>query len=178
MDKLFGGWFEMFPNAGYHFEGQGMPWGIHGEVTLQSWLADIQLDTPEKVAVRFFLRTPRTPFKIEKVMRLKYDSPTLFFSEKITNEGDQMLQTSWGQHPCYGWPFVDDSSKLYVPPCRALTFEEKLAPTTRFKPGQDRQWPWLETVNGELIDASKIPGPEARSLDHIYLTGFDEGWYD
>jgi hypothetical protein len=82
----------------------------------------------------------------------------------------------WGQHPCYGWPFVDDTCRLYLPPCRALTYEEKLAPTTRFKPGQDTDWPWLETVDGRRIDASRIPGP-VRSHDHVYLTGYREGWY-
>jgi len=177
LDRFFGGWFEMFPNAGYHFERQGMPWGIHGEVTLQAWDMQFLLDTPEEISVRFSLRTPRTPFLVEKILSLRYDNAALFIEERITNEGDQPLDVSWGHHPCYGWPFVDDSCRVYVPDCRALTYEEKLAPTTRFRPGQETEWPWLETLTGQKVDASRLPGPEARSHDHIYLTGYSEGWY-
>lgn len=176
LDHFFGGWFEMFPNAGYHFERQGLPWGLHGEVSLLAWETHTLQDTPEEIAVRFCARTPRTPFWLEKTLRLRYDSPTLFFKERITNEGAQPLDVSWGQHPCFGWPFVDDTCRLYVPPCRALTFEEKLSPTTRFKPGQDTIWPWLETIAGKKIDASRIPGP-VHSQDHVYLTDYCEGWY-
>lgn len=177
LDYSYGGWFEMFPNAGYHFDLHGMPWGLHGEVSLQAWDARIVRDDPEEIAMEFRVRTARTPFSLVKTLRLRYGIPALFFDETVTNEGDQPLDVSWGQHPVYGWPFVDDSSRLYLPPCRAVTYEEKLAPTTRLKPGQDTDWPYVETLEGETIDASRIPGPETRSHDHIYLTGYEEGWY-
>jgi galactose mutarotase-like enzyme len=177
LDFAFGGWFEMFPNAGYHFDMHGFPWGLHGEVSLQSWEYQIVRDDPDEIAVKFLLRTARMPFHLEKTIRLIHNKPTLFFNERIINEGDQPLDVSWGQHPVYGWPFVDDSSRLYLPSCRAMTFEEKLAPTTRFKPGQDCEWPFVETLDGQIIDASQIPGPETHSHDHIYLTGYQEGWY-
>jgi len=177
LDYAFGGWFEMFPNVGYHFEKHGFPWSLHGEVSLQAWEYKIVKDEPEEIIIGFQVRTARTPFHLEKTLRLVNDKPTLFFEERITNEGDQPMDVSWGQHPVYGWPFVDDSCRLYLPPCRALTFEEKLAPTTRLKPGQDREWPFVETLDGQIIDASRIPGPETRSHDHIYLTGYQEGWY-
>lgn len=177
LDYSFGGWFEMFPNAGYHFDLHGMPWGLHGEVSLQAWDVQVLQDDPEEIAVQFHVRTARTPFLLEKTLRMRYDVPTLFFEERVTNEGDQPLDVSWGQHPGYGWPFVDDSSRLYLPPCRALTYKEKLTPTTRLKPGQDTEWPFVETLDGQIIDASLIPGPETRSHDHIYLTGYKEGWY-
>ena len=96
LDYAFGGWFEMFPNVGYHFEKHGFPWSLHGEVSLQAWEYKIVKDEPEEIIIGFQVRTARTPFHLEKTLRLVNDKPTLFFEERITNEGDQPMDVSWG----------------------------------------------------------------------------------
>lgn len=111
MDYFFGGWFEMFPNAGYTFDHQGFPWGLHGEVSLQAWDAQVIEDTPQSVAVKFSLRTFRTLFRLEKIIRLVYDSPAVFFEESITNEAAQPMDTSWGHHLQYSSGTADQLSQ-------------------------------------------------------------------
>ncbi len=177
LDQFFGGWFEMFPNAGFPFEHQGLNWGLHGEVTLQAWDVEIVKNTAEEIALCFLLRTLRTPFHLKKIVRMKYNQACLFFEETITNEGAQPMNTSWGQHPCFGWPFIDDSCRIYLPQCQALTLPEKMDENTRFKPGQNTPWPLLQGLDGQMIDASLVCGANAACQDHIYLTGYDEGWY-
>jgi len=177
MDFYEGGWQEMFPNAGNLCRHRGVEIGQHGEVALMPWHYLIVRDDPEEIIVKFFVRTYRTPFYLEKTITLRRNEAILRLAERVVNESGQELDFIWGHHPAFGWPFLDENCVVDLPPCRVLVPKEYAPLTTRLKPDQDVEWPLAEGKDGSLIDLSKIPGPAAKALDMVFLHRLGGGWY-
>lgn len=177
IDFYPGGWQELFPNAGMDCVHKGSPQGAHGEACLLPWRYSIERDDPERVEVAFRVRTHRTQFLIEKKYSLDSNSPILKIDESVTNESSETAEFMWGQHPSFGWPFLDESCRLYLPPCRVRTPDEYTAPTSRLEKGQDTDWPYVRGRKGEQIDLSRIAGPEASSHDMAYMHDLSDGWF-
>lgn len=177
MDYYEGGWQELFPNCGNLSLHQGAEVGQHGEVLLLPWQYAITRDDPEEIEVRFEVRTVRTPFRLVKTLGLKRNESVLRIRERVTNEGGQEVDFTWGHHPAFGWPFVDDSCRVEVPDCQIKTLEELTPGTSRLKGGQTSQWPMAEAMAGGTVDISRVPGPEAAAHDMVFLEGIREGWY-
>jgi len=177
IDFYAGGWQELLPNAGMDCVYKGAPLGVHGEVCLLPWNYRIDRNQPDGVAVTFSVRTVRTPFYVEKTLSLNNEDPVLSIEEKIRNEAQEPMDLMWGHHPALGSPFLDDSCRLFLPPCRVRTPEEYTSPNSRLEKGQDADWPFLRGRKGEVIDLSRIPSAEARSHDMAYIYQMKEGWY-
>jgi galactose mutarotase-like enzyme len=177
MDYYEGGWQELFPNCGGRSLHQGAEIGQHGEVLLLPWRYTITRDDPEEIEVRFEVRTVRTPFHLVKTVALRRNESFLRLSERVTNEGGQEIDFTWGQHPALGWPFIDEHCRVDVPDCRILTFEEFTPATSRLKPNQSSDWPMAEGRDGNQVDLSRIPGPEAAAHDMVFLDRITDGWY-
>ena len=120
MDHYEGGWQDCLPTAGSPCEYNRQQFGVHGETPTIPWDYCIAEDTPERVAVRFWVRTYRTPFYVEKELSLERGKATLAISERVVNEGRTTMHMLWGQHPALGAPFVDESCVIDLPGGRAL----------------------------------------------------------
>jgi hypothetical protein len=177
IDFYAGGWQEMLPNAGMNCIYKGAPLGVHGEVCLLPWDYRIDRNQPDGVSVTFSVRALRTPFHVEKTLSLTNETAVLSIAETIRNEADQPMDLMWGHHPALGSPFLDDSCRLFLPPCRVRTPEEYVSRNSRLEKGQDADWPFLVGRNNETIDLSRIPSAEVRSHDMAYMYGMREGWY-
>ena len=177
-DFYEGGWQELFPNCGAHSLHQGAEIGQHGEVLLLPWRYAITRDDPDEIEVRFEVRTVRTPFRLEKTVRLRRGEAILRIHERVTNEGGQAVDFSWGHHPALGWPFVDESCRVDLPPCRIRTIEDYTPTTSRLKAKQLSAWPHAESIEeGGRLDISRIPGPDVAASDMVFLEGIADGWY-
>jgi hypothetical protein len=177
MDYYEGGWQEMFPNCGNLSVHQGAEIGQHGEVLLLPWRYTITTDDPDEIAVRFEVRTVRTPFHLVKTFRLRRGEAVLRISERITNESGQDVDFTWGHHPAFGWPFIDESCRIDVPDCIIRTYSEYTPATSRLKPEQESRWPIAEGRGGDAVDLSRVPGPQSASHDMAFLEGINDGWY-
>jgi hypothetical protein len=177
MDYYEGGWQELFPNCGSSSLHQGAEIGQHGEVLLLPWEYSIIRDEPDGIEIRFEVRTVRTPFHLEKVLSLDRSEPVLRIRERVTNEGGQPVDFSWGHHPALGWPFLDESCRVDVPDCRVRSISEFTPPTSRLKAEQWRAWPLADGRDGSPIDLSRIPPPEARVSDMVFLQEMRDGWF-
>ncbi len=177
IDLYAGGWQEMLPNAGTECKYKGAALGVHGEVCLLPWRYDIVENTPDEIAVRFGTRTLRTPFYVEKTLTLNAEQPVLRIDEIVRNEADEPMDFMWGHHPAFGWPFLDESCRIFLPPCRVLTPDEYLAPTSRLERGQKTEWPLVKGRKGETVDLSRIAPPEARSHDLAFMDELQDSWY-
>ena len=160
-DFYEGGWQELFPNCGAPSEHQGAEIGQHGEVLLLPWRYVVTKDDVEEIEVRFEVRTVRTPFHLVKTVSLRRNEAVLRIHERVTNEGGQQVDFTWGHHPAFGWPFIDESCRVDVPACRIRTIEDYTPPASRLKPKQLGDWPMAEAAAGGQIDLSRIPGPDA-----------------
>ncbi|HVG19218.1 MAG TPA: aldose 1-epimerase [Blastocatellia bacterium] len=177
MDYYEGGWQELFPNCGNQSLHQGAEVGQHGEVLLLPWRYSITKDDPDEIEVRFDVRTVRTPFHLVKTMALRRNEATLRIGERVTNEGGQEVDFTWGHHPAFGWPFIDENCRIDLPDCRIRAFADITPPTSRLKPDQNSRWPMAEGRDGNAVDLSRVPGPDVGAHDMVFLQEISDGWY-
>ncbi len=174
LDFYEGGWQDCLPTGGNPGEYQGFPFGAHGETPTIPWQYAIVEDTPERVALRLWVRTYRTPFLVEKEVALERGKATLSIHERITNEGRAPMHLMWGQHPALGAPFVDGSCVIDLP--GAQVHCTGLSANTRFVEGV-HTWPIVPGKDGRAIDLRRVATAEADTADTIFLSALPEGWY-
>jgi hypothetical protein len=175
LDNYHGGWQDIFPGGGPMVY-RGAEIGLHGEVTQLRWDCDILLDTPECVEVKLQTECIRTPFRLEKKLRLEKNNPVLMIDEKITNLSSETMDFMWGQHPAIGAPFLKKGVKLFVPVEKLEVHEPMFAESGKLKPGAEYDWPNV-SVEGESLDLSEVAGPDAGFCELLYLKGLKDGWY-
>lgn len=169
-----GGWQDCIPSGGQPVEYKGIPFGLHGETPTIPWEYQIIEDTPERVAVKFWVRTYRTPFYIEKELALERGKAVLFTKERVLNEGRMTMDLMWGQHPALGAPFIDDNCTIDLPGARVHC--TSLTSNTRFVEGE-YDWPLVPGRDGGLIDLRQVATAEADTFDTVLLSDLTEGWY-
>jgi len=177
MDYYEGGWQELFPNCGAASFHQGVDVGQHGEVLLLPWDYAIVTDEPDRVEVTFNVRTVRTPFHLVKTVSLERNRAVLRIHERVTNEGGQAVDFSWGHHPVFGWPFIDESCRVDLPDCTIRTYSQFSPATSRLKSEQSSVWPNARGNEARPVDLSHVAGPDAGAHDMVFLEGIKDGWY-
>jgi hypothetical protein len=174
LDFYAGGWQDCLPTGGDPGEYQGWPFGAHGETPTIPWEYRIVEDAPERAAVKFWVRTYRTPFYVEKVLSLERGQAALAIEERVVNEGRVRMDLMWGQHPALGAPFLDESCVIDLPAARVHC--ANLTPNTRFVEGV-YEWPLLPGRDGGVIDLRQVATVEADTSDTLRLSDLSEGWY-
>lgn len=176
-DFYEGGWQELFPNCGALSMHQGAEIGQHGEVLLLPWRYSIMKDDADEIEIRFDVRTVRTPFHLIKTLSLGRNQSILRISERVTNESGQEVDFTWGHHPAFGWPFIDENCRVDLPPCQIRTFAEYSPENSRLKAEQSSRWPMARSPDGSQVDLSRIPGPDVAAQDMVFLEDITDGWY-
>jgi hypothetical protein len=176
-DFYEGGWQELFPNCGALSMHQGTEIGQHGEVLLLPWRYSITKDEEDEIEVQFDVRTVRTPFHLVKTLSLSRNQSVLRIRERVTNESGQEVDFTWGHHPAFGWPFVDENCRVDLPPCRIRTFAEYSPENSRLKSELSSEWPLAQSPDGNEVDLSRIPGPDVAAQDMVFLEDITDGWY-
>lgn len=176
LDFYPGGWQEILPNFGDPCEYKKVALGLHDEVSLVPWKYTIVEDEPQCVSVVLEVRCVRTPFRLRKTLTLR-PGRVLEIEEQVENESAETMDCTWGHHPAFGAPFLDETCHIVVPPCRVKTQEEYVSPNSRLEKAQDCEWPIVRGRKGEKIDLSRVPARVTHSHDMAYLHGFHEGWY-
>jgi len=177
MDYYPGGWQECFPNAGAPCEYKGADLGLHGEVAVLPWEYQIIESSKDILKIKFWVRTVRTPFYLEKTLTIEEGSASMKIEETVVNEAGEKMDFLWGHHPAFGEPFLDESCKINIQcenveicPGDGISF-------TNLKQGTGR-WPEVEGIDGKPVDLSKVPPPDAKISDVIFLSGLKEGKYE
>ena len=162
-----GGWQELFPNAGFGCQVDGVPLPFHGEVSLARW--EIVDRSPAAITVRC---PSRLPLVLERRIDLAADQPTMRIEETVTNVSDEPVAFRWGHHPAYESPpgtAIDLPDGLSVEVGQAADDAPDLPPA-----GFRGTWPDAVAVSGAPVDLSVVPdGPVAQIC---YLRG-GANWY-
>lgn len=170
-DFYEGGWQECLPNGGRYCEYQGTDQGLHGEVWGLPWSCDVIEDSPECVAARLAVRTRRTPFLLEKTLRLRAGAARLEIEETLTNESAYDIECMWGHHPAFGAPFLSEAC-VVTTGARTAHVDYGGDPESRFT----RPWSGpLPLVDG--VEVLRLPGQGEVISDMLYLTDLAEGFY-
>jgi hypothetical protein len=175
LDSYHGGWQDIFPGGG-PANYRGAELGLHGEVTHLGWDYDILEDTAEQIAVKLQVDCIRTPFHLERTLRLYRGKPSLFIEETITNLSPESQDFMWGQHPAFGAPFLREGVRLVVPAGQVEVHSPRFAGSSILEPGISFDWPFAPTQNGK-IDLSSVPNDQAGFAELLYLKNLSSGWF-
>lgn len=179
LDSYAGGWQDLFPTYGGPAAFGGGKIGIHGEACLYPWDCETLTDTPECVSLKFSLRLMRSPFFMEKVVTLTEKSQKLQIKEKITNQGSTEQSFMWGQHPAFGWPFIDEHTRLKLKGTPIVTVPQSaIAQRCPFDKETTGNWPFLPDKEGKLLDMSRAYAHEDRIYMEYALSKLQEGAYE
>jgi hypothetical protein len=171
-----GGWQELFPNvnASCVYRDQRVP--FHGEVATLAWEHEIVRADAGEILIRFSVRCRRTPFRLERQMRLKCGAAEVSLEEQVTNESAVAEHFVWGHHCVIGAPFLEAGCQLHIPARTIITPPAIYEQSARLVPGQRNAWPMAQRRDGNWVSLDLVRGPEARSHDDAYLTDLTGGW--
>jgi hypothetical protein len=172
-----GGWQELFPsvNEACVYRGRRIP--FHGEVASLPWEHEILVEGGDEATVRFWTEARQTPFRVERVLRVRAGEPALEIEGSVRNTSAEPAHFVWGQHCVVGPPFLEQGCRLEIPARTIVTSPELWEPATaRLEAGRRAPWPLAPLRAGGTVDLREIPGPEAGSHDDLYVTDLEQGW--
>jgi hypothetical protein len=172
-----GGWQEIFPNGGGPATYRGVELNFHGEASMLAWDHEMQTGA-EWSELRLQIRLARSPFRIERTMRVEAGSPTLALKERITNEGGEPLDYMWGHHPPFGAPFLGAACRIDTNARRLIADDAYEPPYNPVDPGRSYEWPTGGRGN-DPVDLCRVPGKGEARATLGYLTDFagPSAWY-
>jgi len=175
-DYFYGGWQELLPSAGWAEEPyMGTYQGLHGEVSLLPFQAQIVEDTPERVAVRTWVRTYRSPLTLERTMALEANKAVLFIHERVINESPGEFAIMWGHHPIISTPLLDENCVVQAPAKKVEV--ASFHPNGLWEPGGDYDFPMVPNRRtGQLQDITRVLPRDTHSVDVVFFKELSEGW--
>lgn len=177
IDYYPGGWQEIFPNGGGICEYKGAILGLHGEVALLPWEYKVIEDSKDKVSIKFYVYTYRTPFYLEKTITIKSGSPYIEIDEEVFNLSGEEIDFMWGHHPAFGKPFLSEDCFINIKGGKVKVIPGDGKSLTNLKQ-QEGDWPYVEGIDGKLIDISKVPAENDNVSDIIFISEIEEGYYE
>lgn len=178
LDHNSGGWQEILPNGGSECFYKGACLGMHGEISNVPWEYEIVKDDEDEITVRFMITTLRSPFCLAKEISLKAHESVIYIKEELTNLAQEPMKLMWGHHPTVGKPFMDEHCTIKTNAVAGFTLSPQDFNTQRLSENIEFTWPEAPAKHG-VIDMSKIPAPEAKTADMLYLKGFPkDAWYE
>ena len=171
LENYAGGWQEIFPSGGGPSTYKGIELNFHGEASLIPWEYEILELTSQAAEVRLCTRLFRSPFTVERRMRVEAGSPVLSTTGKITNVGGEDMDYMWSHHPAYGAPFLSEHCRVDIGATKLQSDDGYAGNNNPMQLDTEYTWP-----NAEGTDMSIIPGQDTPRDSLSYFT-FDEPWY-
>lgn len=173
LEYYAGGWQELFPNGGDACVYKGVELSFHGEASMIPWDYEVIEHSPQAVEVRLYTRLRRSPFSIERRMRVEQGRPALKLRGAVTNEAGEPMDYMWSHHPAFGAPFLSAACRIDTG-AKTLLVDDAYAGTHNpLERGARFSWPFAS--NG--LDLSRVPGQEARRDLLAYFADYEAGWY-
>lgn len=173
-----GGWQSVFPNGGAPSQVGDIKFSQHDEVALLNWHYTIVKDTTDEVAVKFFVETKKTPFRVSKTYSLKKMDKKCIIEECVENLSTDQWEVMWGAHISFGAPLIDSNSTITLPKGgRVIPHPESISSTGR-RVGSTKvfDWPIGSSKDQEDIDFSKLPKIKTES-EMLYIENLSQPWY-
>lgn len=172
LEAYAGGWQELFPNGGTPCTYKGAALNFHGEASMTAWHYEVVESGSQAAEVKLYTRLFRSPFRIERSMRVEAGKPVLVLRERITNEAGEAMDYMWSHHPAYGSPFLSDQCRVDTDARSFVSDDGYAGSHNPLKLNTRYTWP-----NGEDADMSAIPGQNTPRDTLAYLEEFEAGWY-
>lgn len=173
-----GGWQVLFPSGGAACQYKGVEQSFHGEASAVSWDVLAMTADGDRAELTLGIRLYRSPFRIERTMAVERGRPELVIRERITNEGGEPIDYTWGHHPAYGAPFISEACRIDTNATTMIADRGYDPPFNPMTTGERSQWPEA-TRDGARTDLSRVPGQGEPRASMGFLTDFttDHAWY-
>jgi hypothetical protein len=169
-----GGWQELLPNCNDACTYRGNELPFHGEVAVVPWeVSSVAGEGAVELDCRVLCE--RTPFALQRRMRLERGSATLTLRERVENRSPEAHHLVWGHHCVVGAPFLEAGCRLHAPARTIVTLPEAWEDTARLARAQREPWPGALLAGGGRVDLREVPGPECGSHDDVLLTDLEDG---
>lgn len=172
LEAYAGGWQVIFPNGGDAALYKGVTLGYHGEASMKAWDYEILSESVSALEVKMASRLSRSPYSIERWMRVETGSPVLHIRERISNHAGEEMDCMWSHHPAYGAPFLSEHCVIDIGASGFVADDRYAGSANPLTLSQRYQWP----MAGET-DMSRVPGPDEERDILAYFQDFDAGWY-
>ena len=172
LEAYAGGWQVLFPNGGFENTYKGARLGFHGEASMIAWRHEVLRESADTVEVKLSASLRRSPYTIERWLRLESGSPILHLRERITNQAGEPMDCMWSHHPAYGAPFLSEHCLIDSGAKRLLADDDYAGAANPLRPGAVYDWAMAE---GQ--DMSRVPAPDQPRDLLAYLSDFESGWY-
>jgi Domain of unknown function (DUF4432) len=172
LEAYAGGWQEIFPSGGGPAVYKGIELNFHGEASMIHWDYEVVRSGSNFLEVRVSTRLFRSPFRIERVMRVESGKPVLTFREKITNEGGEDMDYMWSHHPAFGAPFISEQCRVDVGARKLLSDDGYTGNANPLKLNTEYAWSMAEGV-----DMSQVPGQDTPRNTLAYFKDFEDAWF-
>jgi Domain of unknown function (DUF4432) len=170
-----GGWQELLPSCNDACTYRGVELPFHGEVAVVPWDVTVAAEGDDAVELVGRVRCARTPFALERRMRIERGVPVLTLRERVENVSEAAHDLVWGHHCVVGEPFLEAGCRLHAPVRTIVTLPDAWEDTARLAPGQREAWPYALLKDGGRTDLREVPGREIDAHDDVLLTDLDEG---
>ena len=172
LEAYAGGWQEIFPSGGGPAEYKGIELNFHGEASMIPWDHEVVASGDDAAEVRLSTRLFRSPFRIERTMRVEAGKPVLILRERVTNEAGEDMDYMWSHHPAFGAPFISKDCVVDVGTKSFISDDGYAGNANPMKLDTEYQWPMAEGV-----DMSQIPGEDTPRDILAYFKDFEEAWF-
>lgn len=172
LEAYAGGWQVLFPNGGDATIYKGAPLSFHGEASMKAWDYEIVSEGDSALEVKLKTRLSRSPYTIERWMRVESGSPILHIRERITNHAGEAMDCMWSHHPAYGAPFLSEHCVIDVGTASFVADDLYAGFVNPLTLSQSYHWPMAGDV-----DLSKVPGADDERDILAYFRDFESGWY-
>ena len=176
LENYPGGWQGLFPNGGDPCTYKGVELNFHGEASTAAWEHEIIEAGGDSAEVCLTARLYRSPFRVERTMRVEAGNPSLTLRERIINEGGEAMDYMWGHHPAYGAPFLSAACRIDIGARAFQADDGYVGLANPLEPGYSYTWPMAER-DGETTDMSRVPGQDTPRDVFAYFQDFEAGWY-
>ncbi|MER3436407.1 MAG: hypothetical protein C4346_01565 [Chloroflexota bacterium] len=177
LEAYEGGWQEIFPNGGNACLYKGVEMNFHGEASAIAW--DYQIEQrPDAALLHLSVHLARSPFHVERTMRIEPGRAALWIDERITNTAREPMDYMWGHHPAYGAPFLSGACRIDTNAQALVADDRHNPPHNPLVPGTRVTWP-ISQHDGQSLDLRLVPGPDTPRGMMAYLTEFADpaAWY-
>ena len=172
LEAYAGGWQVLFPNGGDANVYKGAALGFHGEASMKAWDYEILSQGGAAAEVKLSSRLSRSPYTIERWMRVEAGSPILHIRERVTNHAGEEMDYMWSHHPAYGAPFISEHCVIDVGTASFVADDRYAGSANPLTMSEAYQWP----MAGDA-DMSQVPGADQVRDILAYFREFESGWY-
>jgi galactose mutarotase-like enzyme len=168
-----GGWNFLFPGGGAESTVGGGLQPMHGEASIVPWDV-VEIDGGDAQGSYVTLRTHlgRSPFTVERLVRLVGESGMIEVTDRATNEGGDPFPVTWTQHPTLGAPFLDASCRIETNAEWVEADDTYALPHIPLPIGERRSWSDATDVLGRIPDR----GEPRQLLSYLHF-GQPQAWY-